>query len=100
VHGYPNSKALWISVHESVILMRVNRQIVAFGKNQSPDWLGVNQDPASSEHVHDALQRGMMWQRMERFQIEYFPVSALERWVRVTARSVIIGDPLKRIMSR
>src|ERR1700677_4249111 len=61
----PSRKALDISAHEAVILMRMDRETLAIWEDQSPDWLGVNQDLPAHHHVHHIPQRRMMRQRME-----------------------------------
>ena len=40
----PNGIALRISTHEAVILMCMDCETLAIWKDQSPDWLGVNQN--------------------------------------------------------
>ena len=65
----PGGKAFGISIHESVILMRMNDETFAIRKNQSADRFGMNQKPLTHEHAHDLFQSGLMWQCVKRFQI-------------------------------
>ena len=74
----PDRKALGVSTHEAVILMRMNRETIAIWENQPSDRLGVNQNPLAHQHLHDTFQGGMMRQRMKRFQVENFLVGSLE----------------------
>jgi hypothetical protein len=95
----PDSKALRISVHESVVLMRMNSETLAMRENQPAYGFGVDQDMLASKHVHDMFKGGMMWQCVKRFQIEDFLVSSLERWVRITACRFDIGYAFMRVMT-
>ena len=74
----PDGKALGISIHESIVLMRVIHETFAIRKNQSADRFGMNQKPLAHEHAHDLFQSGLMWQGVKRFQVEYFLVGPLK----------------------
>ena len=80
--------------------MRMNHQTFAMRKNQATNRFWVNQKLVAYEHAHDLFESRMMRQSVKRFQVEYFLVGPLERWVGIAASRAGIGDAFERIVTR
>lgn len=52
----PDRIALRIAAHEPVILMRMNCEVFTVGKNQSANWLGMNEYVVAHKQFHDGCQ--------------------------------------------
>lgn len=75
-----------------MILMGMNNQSIAIGKDQPANRFGMYQQIPSHQQMHHLSQCGMVSKRMERLEVEDLLIDPLECRVRITTGRTHIGN--------
>jgi len=74
-----------------MILMGMNNQSIAIGKDQPANRFRMYQKILSRQQMHHLSQCGMVSKRMERLEVEDLLIDPLERRVRITTAGMRVG---------